>query len=111
MGEHVALKKVLGSLKGHLGASGYAGCGGGFRESLVAEDGDPAVSPNSVWRVLSRAGFLRRWNVQPSKKGTGFVYPPGPQEDWHVDVSNLNLTGTFYYMCSVLDGYSRYVVH
>jgi transposase InsO family protein len=70
-----------------------------------------AVSPTSVWRVLSGAGLLRRWNVQPSKKGTGFVHPLGPHEHWHVDVSYLNLGGTFYYLCSVLDGYSRYVVH
>ena len=29
----------------------------------------------------------------------------------HVDISYLNLAGTFYYLCSVLDGYSRYLVH
>jgi putative transposase len=30
------------------------------------------VSPASVWRVLSRAGLLRKWNGKPSrKKGTG----------------------------------------
>ena len=23
----------------------------------------------------------------------------------------MNITGTFYFLCSVLDGYSRYVVH
>jgi transposase InsO family protein len=28
-----------------------------------------------------------------------------------VDVSYLNLAGTFYYLCSALDGYSRYLVH
>lgn len=28
-----------------------------------------------------------------------------------MDVSYLNLGGTFYYLCSVLDGYSRYIVH
>jgi len=70
-----------------------------------------AVSPTSVWRVLSEGGLLRRWNVQPSKKGTGFVHPLGPQEHWHVDVSYINLSGTFYYLCSILDGYSRYIVH
>jgi transposase InsO family protein len=70
-----------------------------------------AVSPTSVWRVLSQAGLLRRWNEKPSKKGLGFVHPLGPHEHWHVDVSYLNLCGTFYYLCSVLDGYSRYVVH
>jgi transposase InsO family protein len=70
-----------------------------------------AVSPTSVWRVLSAAGLLRRWNEKPSKKGLGFVPPLRPHEHWHVDVSYLNLCGTFYYLCSVLDGYSRYVVH
>ena len=70
-----------------------------------------AVSPTSVWRVLSAAGLLRRWNDKPSKKGLGFVPPLRPQEHWHIDVSYLNLGGTFYYLCSVLDGYSRVVVH
>jgi len=70
-----------------------------------------AVSPTSVWRVLSAAGLLRWWNAKPSKKGLGFVPPLRPHEHWHVDVSYLNLCGTFYYLCSVLDGYSRYVVH
>lgn len=70
-----------------------------------------AVSPTSVWRVLHDAGLLQRWNDKPSKKGLGFVHPLRPHEHWHVDVSYLNLGGTFYYLCSVLDGYSRYVVH
>jgi transposase InsO family protein len=70
-----------------------------------------AVSPTSVWRVLSEAGLLQRWNAKPSKKGTGFVQPLRPHEHWHIDVSYINLRGTFYYLCSVLDGYSRSIVH
>jgi putative transposase len=70
-----------------------------------------AVSPTSVWRVLSEAGLLQRWNVKPSKKGTGFGQPLRPHDHWHVDVSYINLCGTFYYLCSILDGYSRYIVH
>ena len=30
---------------------------------------------------------------------------------WHIDISYINICGTFYYLCSVLDGYSRYLVH
>jgi transposase InsO family protein len=26
-------------------------------------------------------------------------------------VSYINISGTFYYLCSILDGYSRYLVH
>jgi len=70
-----------------------------------------AVSPASVYRVLAGAGLLgvRHWT--PSKKGTGFVQPLQPHEHWHIDVSYLNISGTFYYLCSVLDGCSRSIVH
>jgi transposase InsO family protein len=70
-----------------------------------------AVSPSTVYRVLSTAGRLDRWNRKPSKKGTGFVQPLWPHEHWHIDVAYLNVAGTFYYLCSVLDGASRAIVH
>ncbi len=69
-----------------------------------------AVSPTTVWRVLSKAGLLNRWN-EKTKKGTGFVQPLEPHEHWHIDVSYINISGTFYYLCSVLDGCSRSIVH
>ena len=28
-----------------------------------------------------------------------------------IDVSYINICGTFYYLCSVLDGFSRFIVH
>jgi len=70
-----------------------------------------AVSPASVWRVLSRAGLLRKWTGKPSKKGTDFEQPAPPHQHWHIDVSYLNVCATFYYLCSILDGYSRFLVH
>jgi len=70
-----------------------------------------AVSPASTYRVLKAADLLGRWNAKPSLKGTGFVQPIGPHEHWHIDVSYLNISGTFYYLCSILDGFSRYIVH
>jgi len=70
-----------------------------------------AVSPSSVYRVLKKAGLLRRWPQKTSKKRTGFVQPLRPHEHWHIDVSYLNICGTFYYLCSVLDGCSRYIIH
>ena len=70
-----------------------------------------AVSPSSVYRVFKAAGLLGRWNTKPSGKGTGFQQPLGPHEHWHIDVAYLNICGTFYYLCSILDGFSRYVVH
>ncbi len=70
-----------------------------------------AVSPSSVWRVLKQAGLLSRWKRKPSRKGTGFEQPPHPHQHWHIDVSYINAGGTFYYLCSILDGYSRSIVH
>jgi transposase InsO family protein len=70
-----------------------------------------AASPSSVYRVLRRAGVLDRWNGKPSLKGTGFVQPLLPHEHWHIDISYLNIAGTFYYQCSLLDGASRFIVH
>jgi transposase InsO family protein len=78
---------------------------------MMLDAGIVAASPTSVWRVLHEAGVLRRWNEKPSRKGTGFVPPLKPHQHWHMDVSYINLCGTFYYLCSILDGYSRYVVH
>lgn len=70
-----------------------------------------AVSPSSVWRVLGQAGLLKKWNGKESRKGTGFEQPLKPQQHWHIDVSYINICGTFYYLCSVLDGFSRFIVH
>ena len=70
-----------------------------------------AASPASVYRVLSVAGLLDRWNRKPSKKGTGFIQPLAPHEHWHIDIAYLNVGGTFYYLCSILDGASRAIVH
>ena len=70
-----------------------------------------AVSPSSVYRVLKNADLLNRWNRKVSKKGDGFHQPIKPHEHWHIDISYLNISGTFYYLCTVLDGFSRYIVH
>jgi putative transposase len=69
-----------------------------------------AVSPTTVWRVLSTEGLLTHWNAKPSQKGTGFVQPLAPHEHWHVDVSYINIRATFFYLTSVLDGASRFIV-
>jgi len=70
-----------------------------------------AASPSSVYRVLKEAGRLGSRAHGPSSKGQGFIQPGKPHEHWHIDVSYLNICGTFYYLCTILDGYSRYIVH
>ena len=70
-----------------------------------------AVSATSVWRVLKQAGLLSPWPGKASRKGNGFEQPAQPHQHWHIDVSYINLRGTFYYLCSILDGFSRFLVH
>jgi len=78
---------------------------------MMLDDDVVAVSPSSTYRVLKAAGRLDRKFIKPSKKGTGFVQPGKIHHEWHTDISYLNLGGSFYFLISVLDGYSRYIVH
>lgn len=82
------------------------------RLSYMMMDEDVAyVSHNTVYRVLSSEGLLDKSGATPSLKGRGFKQPEKPHQHWHIDVSYINAGGTFYYLCSILDGYSRFVVH
>ena len=82
------------------------------RQTFMMLDQDMvAASPVTVWRVLKREGLLNPWKPSPTRKGNGFTQPERPHQHWHSDISYLNICGTFYYLCSVMDGYSRYIVH
>jgi transposase InsO family protein len=70
-----------------------------------------AASPTSVYRVLKAGGRIGQFAGKPSQKGKGFIQPLRPHAHWHIDISYLNIHGTFYYLCSLIDGYSRYIVH
>ena len=78
---------------------------------MLMDEDIVAASPSTVYRVFKAAGLLGRLNGSPSQKGTGFQQPTGPHEHWHTDISYINICGTFYYLCSILDGFSRYMVH
>ncbi len=77
---------------------------------MMIDENIIACAPSTVYRVLKEADLLNNRKLKPSKKGTGFIQPEKKHEHWHIDVTYLNLSGTFYYMCSVLDGFSRYIV-
>lgn len=91
----------------------YKHPGEGYRRlTFMMLDADiTVVSPSSVYRVLKSADPLNKWNRKSSSKGSGFKGPSVPHEHWHTDITYLNICGTFYYLCSVLDGYSRYIIH
>lgn len=78
---------------------------------MMLDEDVVAAAPATVYRVLKAAGRLERWNPKPSSKGKGFHQPDAPHRHWHLDISYVNVAGTFYYLISVLDGFSRYIVH
>ena len=78
---------------------------------MMLDDDVVAVSPASVYCVLKAAGRLDRKWLKPSRKGTGFVQPLKPHQHWHLDISYINVQGTFYYLITILDGASRFTVH
>lgn len=71
-----------------------------------------AVSPATTYRVLKEHGLLNPWAVgKPSLKGTGFVQPLRIHQHWHTDICYVNVLGTFYFLVTVMDGFSRLVLH
>jgi transposase InsO family protein len=67
-----------------------------------------AVSPSTTYRVLKAANLLNKWNTKALTKNTGFNQPEKPHQHWHTDISYVNFLGTYLFLISVLDGYSRF---
>jgi len=78
---------------------------------MMLDENLVAVSPSTTYNILSGAGLLGARLGHTSRKGEGFVQPTAPHEHWHIDIAYLNLAGTFYYLCTILDGFSRAVIH
>ena len=69
-----------------------------------------ALSPSTVYRILSAEGLLGRAGVK-TKKGTGFQQPlTAPRNTGTPTFTYINISGTFHFLCAVLDGYSRAVL-
>ncbi len=82
-----------------------------LKPALLIPVTDYLIDHGQRVRVLKQAGrWDRKWK-KLSKKWTGFVQPLRAHDHWHVDISYVNLGGTFCYLCSLLDGYSRFIVH
>ena len=79
---------------------------------MMLDENIAAVSPTSTYRILFNAGLLNKWNtVSSSKKGSGFEQPEKIHQHWHIDIKYVNYKGTFLFLISIIDGYSRYIVH
>ena len=88
--------------------------GEGYRRLtyMMLDEDVVAVSPSSVYRVLKKAGMLNKWKkIKKSGKGNGFKQPEAPHQQWHIDIKYVNYKGTFLFLISIIDGYSRFIVH
>ena len=63
---------------------------------MMLDDGVVAAAPSTVYRFLKQAGLIGRNHRKPSLQGTGFIQPTAPHQHWHIEVSYLNIAGTFY---------------
>jgi transposase InsO family protein len=74
-------------------------------------DADVAyMSPSSVYRILLDADLLYRWK-RSTRSGEAPPKPTKPDERWHTDIMYLRIGDAWYFLVTVLDAYSRFVVH
>jgi transposase InsO family protein len=68
------------------------------------------LSPSSVYRVLKEADPLYRWKWS-ARVGEPAPKPVRPNERWHTDIVYLRVEDSWFFLVTVIDAYSRYVVH
>ena len=79
---------------------------------MMIDEDVAAASPATVYRILKKEGLLNRWNTRrKGSKGSGYNQPAKPHQEWHTDIKYVNYRGTFLFLISVMDGYSRYILH
>jgi transposase InsO family protein len=77
---------------------------------MMVDEDVAYLSPASVYRVLNDADLLYRWK-RSRRIGEAPAEPTAPNERWHTDLMYLRVEDTWYFLVTVLDAYSRYVVH
>lgn len=84
----------------------------GYRRlAWMMVDADVAyISPASVYRILTDADLLYRWK-RSCRSGEKPEAPTRPHQRWHTDIMYLRVADVWYFLVTVLDGFSRYVVH
>ena len=74
-------------------------------------DADVAyLSASSIYRILCDADLLYRWK-RAGRRGLAPAPPTRVHERWHTDLMYLRVGDGWYFLVTVLDAYSRYVVH
>ncbi|MGH7657973.1 MAG: IS3 family transposase, partial [Gemmatimonadales bacterium] len=77
---------------------------------MMVDEDVAYLSPSTVYRILDGADLLARWK-RSRRVGTPPPEPTRPHQRWHTDIMYLRVADTWYFLVTVLDAYSRYVVH
>jgi len=78
---------------------------------MMIDDDVAYFSPPSVYRILAEQDLLCRWKPRSAGSGNKPEPPTRPNEQWHTDLMYLWVKGRWYFLVTVLDAYSRYIVH
>lgn len=78
---------------------------------MMVDDDIVYLRPTTVYRILDKHDLLYRWKRPEPGMGRKVPVATYPDEVWHVDLMYLWVKGRWYFLVTVLDSYSRYVVH
>lgn len=106
-------KAVVGYVNDHLYSTDRFFRDGYRRLTYRMIDDDvAALSPSTVYRILKKNNLLNLWNTKkPSSKGSGYLQPKIPHQEWHIDIKYIFFGRKFYFLISIIDGYSRFIVN
>jgi len=69
------------------------------------------VSPSSVYRVLKENDLIPSQEYHQEESADGKIEVQEPNQMWHIDITYIPVANDHAYLISVLDGYSRCIVH
>jgi transposase InsO family protein len=78
---------------------------------MMVDEDVAYLTPSTVYRILDRYDLLYRWKRPEPGYGRKVPEATYPNEVWHVDLMYLWVRGRWYFLVSVLDSYSRFIVH
>ncbi len=70
-----------------------------------------ALRPWQVYETLRQLDLIARRPNEPDQAMRRPEPPKRPDEVWHIDLMYVHLSGRWYYLVDIIDGYSRFLVH
>ncbi|MCF8012540.1 MAG: DDE-type integrase/transposase/recombinase [Clostridiales bacterium] len=69
------------------------------------------VSPSTVYRVLKSEELIPEKDYHEQQKADGKIEVSGPDQMYHIDITYIPVNTQHSYLISILDGYSRKIIH